>query len=60
MIRTRQHSLLRSKTVWGVVLGAGAWLVSQPVIGIIEVVQAIGMVVTAAGVRDAIKKGPIE
>lgn len=50
------HSLLRSKTVWGAVFAAGGWLVSQPVIGVAEVIQAIGTIVTAAGVRDAFRK----
>lgn len=59
MIATKRHSLLRSKTVWGVLLTAGAWLLQQPAIGVVEVIQAIGTVVAAAGVRDAIKKGPI-
>lgn len=60
MIQTRRHSVLRSKTVWGAILSAGAWLLTQPAIGVVEVVQAVGAVLTAAGVRDAIKKGPIE
>jgi hypothetical protein len=46
--------LLKSKTVWGAVLGAGAWLAGQPKVGVVEVIQAVGTVVSAAGVRDAI------
>lgn len=48
--------LLRSKTVWGAVFTAGAWLAQQPKIGVAQVVQAVGMVLSAAGVRDAIQK----
>lgn len=46
--------LLKSKTVWGAVCTAGGWLASQPKIGIPELLQAGGMVLGAAGVRDAI------
>lgn len=48
--------ILKSKTLWGAVFGAAAWLVSQPKIGIAEIVQALGTVLSAAGVRDAIAK----
>ncbi len=49
-------TLLKSKLVWGSILAAGAWLLSQPTIGIVEVVQALGGVIAAAGTRDAIRK----
>lgn len=49
-------TLLKSKLVWGAVLAAGAWLLNQPHIGIVEVVQALGGVIAAAGTRDAIRK----
>jgi hypothetical protein len=48
--------LLRSKTVWGAVCAAGGWLAQQPKLGVAEYVQAVGMVLTAAGVRDAIEQ----
>lgn len=48
--------LLRSKTVWGAILASGAWLAQQPHLGIAEIVQALGMVLSAAGFRDAITK----
>jgi hypothetical protein len=47
--------LLKSKTLWGSVLTAGAWLLHQqggP--SAVDVIQAVGGVITAAGVRDAI------
>lgn len=47
---------LTSKTVWGALLGAGAWLVSQPHIDPAAVVQAIGTVIAAIGVRHAVAK----
>ena len=49
-------TLLKSKLVWGAILAAGAWLIQQPAIGIVEVVQALGGVIAAAGTRDAIRK----
>jgi len=56
MMQFKGHSLLRSKTVWGAIFAAGGWLVSQPAVGVAEVVQAIGTVIGAAGVRDAFRK----
>jgi hypothetical protein len=47
--------LARSKTVWGAVFTAGAWLCAQPKIGPLEVIQAVASVITAIGVRDAIR-----
>lgn len=49
--------LLKSKTVWGTVLGAATYLLGlghSP--SILEVVQAAGPVIAAVGVRDAISK----
>lgn len=46
--------LLKSKTLWGSVATAAAWLIAQPHVGGVEIVQAVGGVITAAGVRDAI------
>jgi hypothetical protein len=48
--------ILKSKTFWGAVFAAGAWLIAQPHIGVAEIVQAVGTVVSAAGLRDAIAK----
>ena len=50
-------SLLRSKTVWGVIIGAGTWLLNQPDgIHIANALMALSAVITSAGVRDAIAK----
>jgi hypothetical protein len=46
--------VLKSKTFWGSVLTACSWLVAQPHVGTIDILQALGGVVTAVGVRDAI------
>lgn len=51
---SRLGILLRSKTLWGSVLTAAAWLLSLPHVGAVEVAQAVGGVITAAGVRDAV------
>lgn len=48
--------VLKSKTFWGALAAAVAWLVAQPHIGPFEVIQAAGTVVSAAGLRDAIAK----
>jgi hypothetical protein len=48
--------LLKSKTLWGAVLTAAAWLLNQPHVGPLEILQALGAIVSAAGVRDAITK----
>lgn len=47
-------ALLRSKTVWGAVLGAGAYLLQAPHIDLTTVTMALGTVLSAIGVRDAI------
>lgn len=54
MTAQRLVVLLKSKTLWGAVFAAGAWLAQQPKIGVADCVQALGMVLSAAGVRDAI------
>lgn len=48
--------VLKSKTFWGAVFAAGAWLVAQPHIGPVEIIQAGGTVLSAAGIRSAIAK----
>lgn len=55
---SRLGVILKSKTFWGSVLTAGAWLFGQPHVGGTEIIQAVGGVVTAIGVRDAINVGP--
>lgn len=55
-MKFKGHSLLRSKTVWGTIFAAAGWLVAQPAVGTAEVIQAVGTIVTAAGVRDAFRK----
>jgi hypothetical protein len=49
-------ALLRSKLVWGAIISAGSWLISQPHIQITEVITALGAVISAVGARDAIRK----
>lgn len=56
MTRDRLVTVLKSKTLWGAVFASAAWLVAQPHVGLPEIIQAIGAVVSAAGVRDAITK----
>lgn len=48
--------LLKSKTVWGAVASAIGFLLTKDHVGAAEVVQAVGGVVTAVGVRDSISK----
>jgi len=48
--------LLKSKTFWGAVVTGAAWLLGQPHVGVPEVAQAVGGIITAAGVRDSITK----
>ena len=55
-VANRIRLIVTSKTVWGVVLSTGAWLLSQPKITVAEIIQAIGMILSAAGVRDAIAR----
>lgn len=52
-------SFLKSKTVWGAILTAGAWILSQPHIDPVTVVQAIGSIVTVIGARSAIAKNGV-
>lgn len=58
-MRGRLLVLVRSKTVYGAVFAAAAWLMGQPHIGVGEIVQALGTVLSAAGVRDAITKATV-
>lgn len=48
--------LARSKAVWGAIFGAGAWLASQPKLGVLEVITALGSVLGVAGLRDGALK----
>lgn len=52
----RLKIILSSKTFWGAVLSGGAWLIAQPHVGITELIQAGGAILTAAGVRDSFTK----
>lgn len=52
----RLGKLFRSKTVWGSILAAGAWLIAQPAINAPEIVQAVGTVLAAIGVKDSFIK----
>lgn len=54
MTRNRFVVLCKSKAVWGVILASTGWLLQQPVISRATVLQALGMVLSAAGFRDAI------
>ncbi len=56
MTAPRLLVLLKSKTCWGAIFAAAAHLAAQPKIGVADVVQSLGMVLSAAGVRDAIQK----
>lgn len=49
-------TLLKSKTVWGAILAAGAWVLNQPHVDPQTVITAVGTVLSAIGVRDAIGK----
>lgn len=48
--------LFRSKTVWGAVLVAAASVINAPAVTVSVIVKAVGTVLTAAGVRDALHK----
>lgn len=52
----RFKTLLRSKTVWGVIGGAIVHVASQPTIRLPQILEGVFMVVTGVGVRDAIAK----
>jgi predicted phage tail protein len=56
MDKNRIVTLLKSKTFWGALFAAGAWLAAQPHVGVVEIMQAVGTVMSAAGIRDAITK----
>lgn len=49
-------NLLKSKMVWGAVVAACGWILSQPHIQITDLLQAIGGVIAVLGTRDAIRK----
>lgn len=51
--------LLKSKAVWGALFTAGAWLLKQQHVGPLEIMEALGGVLSTAGLRDAITKGPM-
>ncbi len=48
--------LLKSKTVWGAVIGAVSWLIGRPEIAPTDVITAVGGIISAVGIRDAIRK----
>lgn len=48
--------IFKSKTFWGAVAGAAGWLISQPHVGLAEIIQAGGTVLAAAGIRDSVTK----
>ena len=47
-------TILKSKTFWGAALASVAWVLQQPHVGVMEILQAGGALVSAIGVRDAI------
>lgn len=49
-------NLLRSKTVWGAVIGVVGWALNQPHIDLPTVVTGIGTILGAGGIRDALHK----
>lgn len=49
--------IFKSKTFWGTVLGAAAYLLGQPHIGPTEVLTAISGISITSGLRDAWAKG---
>jgi hypothetical protein len=49
-------AIIKSKTVWGALLGAGSWLASQDHVGVVQVIQAGGTVLSAIGLRDSVTK----
>lgn len=51
--KARAWALVKSKTVWGAIFTAIGWLARQPQLTIPDVITAIGMVLTAVGVRDS-------
>lgn len=48
--------LFRSKTVWGAIGLAVSQVLAAPVVTVSVIVQAVGTVLAAAGVRDALQK----
>ena len=57
MNRKRLWTLIKSKTVIGAILGAGAYLVGLDHIDANAVLTAAGPVLAAIGVRDALIPG---
>lgn len=51
--KTRVLTLLTSKTVWGGIFTATGWLLKQPHVTLPNIIIAIGMLLTAIGVRDS-------
>lgn len=56
---SRITTLLTSKTVWGAIIGAAAYLIAQPHLGLHEIAAGIAPVLTAIGVRDAISQAVV-
>lgn len=52
----RFFKLLKSKTVWGSLFGAGAYLAGVDSIGLPEIITAGGAVFAAIGVKDNFSK----
>lgn len=49
----RVFELVKSKTVWGGVFASVGWLLKQPHVTLPNIIVAIGMLLTAIGVRDS-------
>lgn len=47
--------LLKSKTVWGAILGAGSFLLNSAHIDVATLGQAVGIILGAVGLRDAVE-----
>lgn len=45
---------LKSKTFWGLVISAAAWIVKQPHIDVATILQGAGGLIVGTGLRDAI------
>lgn len=55
----RIKTLLKSKAVWGAVFGAANYLFGVDHIGLHEIANAAGPVISVIGIRDAITKGTV-
>jgi len=53
-MQERTKKVLLSKTVWGAVFAALAGLLKVDHIGVLDILRAIGEVLMAIGIRDAI------